>query len=435
MTRTPNRAARSLRLHSVIGAVALLLLIGGIGGWAMTTELAGAVVAPGTVVVESNLKKVQHPTGGVVGELLVRDGDRVNAGDVLVRLDETVARANLTIVIKGLAELAAREARLSAERDGRDRLQLSSAMTRRADDREVAEIVAGETRLFELRRSAREGQKAQLIERVGQLKEEVEGLSGQERAKQREIELINRELDGVRDLWRKNLIPISRLTALEREAVRIDGERHQLIAATAQAKGKITETQLQILQIDQDLRSEVARELREIQAKSAELIERMVAAEDQLRRVEMRAPQSGVVHQLAIHTVGGVIGPGELLMLIVPEGDALTVEVNISPQEIDRVTAGQTAVLRFAAFNQRTTPAINGVVDRVAADVAHEPKTGAAYYTSRITMPEAELARLGDLRLLPGMPVEAFIQTDYRSALSYLVKPIEEQIAKAFRER
>ena len=435
MTRTPDRAARSLRLHSAIGAVALLLLIGGIGGWAMTTELAGAVVAPGTVVVESNLKKVQHPTGGVVGELLVRDGDRVNAGDVLVRLDETVTRANLTIVIKGLAELAAREARLSAERDGRDRLQLSSAMTRRADDREVAEIVAGETRLFELRRSAREGQKAQLIERVGQLKEEVEGLSGQERAKQREIELINRELDGVRDLWRKNLIPISRLTALEREAVRIDGERHQLIAATAQAKGKITETQLQILQIDQDLRSEVARELREIQAKSAELIERMVAAEDQLRRVEMRAPQSGVVHQLAIHTVGGVIGPGELLMLIVPEGDALTVEVNISPQEIDRVTAGQTAVLRFAAFNQRTTPAINGVVDRVAADVAHEPKTGAAYYTSRITMPEAELARLGDLRLLPGMPVEAFIQTDYRSALSYLVKPIEEQIAKAFRER
>jgi len=292
------------------------------------------------VVVDSNVKKVQHPIGGVVGELLVRDGDRVNAADVLVRLDETVSRANLAILVKGLAELAAREARLTAERDGRDWLQLGPSLTRRADDLEVADIIAGEMRLFELRRTAREGQKAQLIERVGQLKEEVEGLSGQERAKQREIELINRELEGVRDLWRKNLIPISRLTALEREAVRIDGERHQLIAATAQAKGKITETQLQIIQIDQDLRSEVARELRDNQAKSAELIERKVAAEDQLRRVELRAPHSGVVHQLAIHTVGGVIGPGELLMLIVPEGEALTIEANIAPQEIDQVAAG-----------------------------------------------------------------------------------------------
>ena len=228
---------------------------------------------------------------------------------------------------------------------------------------------------------------------------------------------------------------IQRVTALERDAARLEGERGQLIASIAQAKGKITETELQILQIDQDLRSEVAKELREIQGKIAELVERKVAAEDQLKRIDIRAPQDGMVHQSTVHTVGGVITAGEPIMLIVPEADELTVEAKVAPQDIDQVRVGQTAVLRFSAFNQRTTPELNGVVSRVSADLTTDQRTGAAYYAVRITLSESEIARLEGLQLVPGMPVEAFIQTGERTVLSYLMKPFTDQITRSFRSR
>jgi HlyD family secretion protein len=247
--------------------------------------------------------------------------------------------------------------------------------------------------------------------------------------------LIGRELDAARELWAKNLMPISRLTALEREAVRLEGERNQLLAAAAQAKGKSTETELQIIQVDQDLRSEVSRELREIQSKTGEFVERKVAAQDQLKRIEVRAPQDGVVHQLTVHTLGGVVSPGEPIMLIVPEADELTIEARIAPQEIDQVQLGQPAVVRFAAFNQRTTPEINGIVTRLSADVAQDQRTGLSYYTVRIGMPSAEISRLNGLKLVPGMPVEAFMRTEDRTVISYLIKPLQDQIAKVFRER
>ena len=434
--KTAVRGARhSIRRHMLTAVAVVVLLAGGLGGWAMTTELAGAVVTSGLLVVDSNVKKVQHPTGGVVGELKVRDGDRVKAGDVVVRLDETVTRANLAIVVKSLDELGARQARLEAERDSNDSIDFPHLLTSRLSNPDVARIVASEEKLFELRKEARRGQKAQLRERIGQLQEEIQGLTGQAAAKANEIVLIGRELDGVRYLWKKNLIPISRLTALEREAVRLDGERGHLIASTAQAKGKMTETELQIIQIDQELRSEVAKELREIQAKSAELVERKVAAEDQLARVDLRAPQDGIVHQLAVHTVGGVITASEPLMLIVPESDELTVEVRLPPQNIDQVTIGRPATLRFSAFNQATTPEINGLVTRISADVIQDQKTNTAYYTVRISISTAEIARLNGLKLVPGMPVEAFIQTGQRTVISYLVKPLHDQIQKAFRER
>lgn len=226
------------------------------------------------------------------------------------------------------------------------------------------------------------------------------------------------------------------MTALEREAARLKGERSQLIASVAQAKGKISEIELQIIQVDQDLRSEVSKELREIQGKTAELVERKVAAEDQLKRIDIRAPQDGVVHQLAVHTIGGVINASEPLMLIVPVADQLMVDVKVPPQDIDQIAIGQPAVLRFAAFNQRTTPEINGVVKRIAADITQDQKTGIAYYDVRISMPQEELARLGGgLTLVPGMPVEGFIKTRERSVISYLLKPLSDQIEKAFRER
>jgi len=406
---TPEvRAAtrRSLR-HTIMGGTAVAgLLAFGLGGWAATTELAGAVIAPGSLVVDTNVKKVQHPTGGVVGELRVRAGDHVQAGDVVVRLDDTQTRANLAIITKSLDELAAKQARDEAERDGAKRVLFPADLLARMKDPEVARVVQGEQRLFEIRRAAREGQMAQLRERVAQLKEQVQGLADQVGAKKREIELIGQELKGVRELWSKNLIPITRVTALERDAARLEGERGSLVSTIAQTKGKMTETELQILQIDQDLRTEVGKDLAEIRAKTSELIEKKVAAEDQLKRIDIRAPQDGMVHQLAVHTVGGVITPnGEPIMLIVPKADALTVEARIQPQDIDQVRLGQKAVLRFSAFNQRTTPELTGEVSRVSADVSQDAKTGATFYTIRVHVPEAELARLSGLKLVPGMPV------------------------------
>ena len=435
MSKAQSPAQRSIRTHLLGGLAVVALLAGGVGGLAATTELSGAVIAPGSLVVDSNVKKVQHPTGGVVGELRARDGDKVKAGDIVVRLDETITQANLAIVVKSLNELQSRLARLEAERDNVDAIVFPAELLARADDPELARSMTGERNLFEFRKSARAGQKAQLRERIAQLKEEIQGLTGQVAAKKRETELIGQELEGVRDLWRKNLVQIQRVTALERDAARLEGERGQLIASTAQAKGKISEIELQILQIDQDLRSEVAKDLREVQGKIAELVERKVAAEDQLKRIDIRAPQNGMVHQSTVHTVGGVITPGEAIMLIVPEADALTVEAKLAPQDIDQVRVGQTAALRFSAFSQRTTPELDGVVSRVSADLTTDQRTGAAYYVVRITLSDSEIARLEGLRLVPGMPVEAFIRTGERTVLSYVMKPFTDQITRSFRSR
>lgn len=424
-----------IRQHIVIGLAVLALLVVGVGGLAAMTQLAGAVIASGLLVVDSNVKKVQHPSGGVVGEILVRDGVHVRAGDVLVRLDETITRANLAIVVKALDELAARQARLEAERDGEETVSYPESLTSRKEDPDVARILNSEQRLFELRRAARSGQRMQLGERVTQLKEEVGGLTGQAKAKGSEIELIAKELQAVRDLWNKNLVSISRLTQLERESTRLEGERGHLTAAIAQAKGRISEVELQILQLDQDLRSEVAKELREIQARHAEYVERKVAAQDQLKRIEIRAPIDGVVHQLAVHTVGGVIQAGEALMLVVPESERLIVEVRVNPQDIDQVKIGQRALLRFAAFNQRTTPEVYGSVSQISADIVLEQRTGASFYVVRITLEEKEVSRLGAVKLVAGMPVEAFIETDRRTILSYLLKPIADHGLRAFRDR
>jgi HlyD family secretion protein len=397
--------------------------------------ISGAVVASGYLVVDSNVKKVQHPTGGIVGELRVRDGDHVRAGDIVVRLDETVTRANLAIVRKGLDELMARKARLESERDGWDTIVFPAQLVAGASDPDRAAAMDSERKLFNLRKTARSGQKAQLRERVAQLGEEIAGLTAQQNSKSKEISLVERELAGVRDLWSKNLVQINRLTALEREAARLDGERGQLVAAAAQAKGKVAETALQILQIDQDIASEVAKELREVDGKIGEFVERKVTAEDQLKRIDVRAPQDGTVFQLAVHTVGGVITASDPIMLIVPEADNLAVEVKVNPQDIDQLQLNQKAILRFTSFNARTTPEIEGVVTRISADISTDQRTGQSYYTLRISLPPEQVQHLGDVKLLPGMPVEAFVQTGDRTMLSYLMKPLHDQFVRAFREK
>jgi HlyD family secretion protein len=432
----PGEARLAIARLLAAATVLSLTLVVGIGGWATFTEISGAVIAPGQLVVESEVKKVQHPTGGVVGALLVREGDHVKAGDVLVRLDETQTRANLDIVRRALDEAAARRARGEAERDGAPAIAFPAELAgRAATDPEVARLVEGEGRLFDSRQASRTGQKAQLKERTAQLYQEISGLAEQAAAKEREIALIGNELAGVRDLYAKNLVPLSRVTMLERDAARLSGERGQLLANGASARGKVAETKLQILQIDADMRSEVGKELAEIRGRWSELLEKRVAALDQLKRIDLRAPQDGTVHQMTVHTIGGLVTPSEPAMLIVPEHDQLVVEAKFAPQDIDNVRLGQNAVLRFPAFNTRTTPEIEGAVTRVSADLTNDPKTGQGYYTARLRISEEQKRRLGDLRLVSGMPVEAYIQIGARSVLSYLIRPLADQIAKAWKER
>lgn len=430
-----KKSQRSIRKHLVAGLAVVILLAGGIGGWGATVPISGALIAPGQVVVESNVKKVQHPTGGVVGEVRVRDGDLVKAGDIVVRLDETVVRANLAIVNKTLYGLWARQARLEAEQRGADSVKFPPMLLDHGSEPEVRDIIASETKLFEVRVNGRAGQKAQLRERVAQLKEEIEGLTAQENAKDKEIVLVEKELVGVRQLYEQRLVQISRLTVLERDAARLNGERGQYIAGRAQAKGKITETELQIIQVDKDMVSEVSKDLRETTDKIGEFIERKVTAEDQLRRIDIRAPQAGMVLQSTVHTVGGVITAGDAIMMIVPQADDLSVEAKVNPIDIDKLQIGQKTVLRFSAFNQRTTPELEGKVTRVSGDVTTDQRTGQSYYTIRVSMAPDEIARLGEVKLVPGMPVEAFVQTGERTMLSYLMKPLSDQLMRSFRGR
>jgi HlyD family secretion protein len=432
---SPDGEDRTLRNHLISGTVIALVLTVGIGGWAATTELSGAITASGSVVVDSNVKKVQHLTGGIVGELLVQEGDHVRTGDTLVRLDETVLRAGLAIVTKGLDEMWARKARLASERDGVERIVVPPDLIDGTPSPGFLSALESERRLFDLRRAARRGQKSQLRQRVAQLDDDVRGYASLQQAKSEEIGLIQRELIGVRTLWEQNLIQMSRLTVLEREAARLKGELAQSIASSAQVRGKVSEIELQIIQIDQDLSSEVAKELREIDGKIGEFIERKVTAEDQLKRAHILAPQNGVVHQLSVHTIGGVVSPADPVMLIVPEADLLTVEAKVAPQDIDQLYVGQTASLRFTAFNQRTTPEIKGAISRISADVTSDQRTGQNFYTARVSMTAEELARLGNVKLLPGMPAEIFARTYDRSVLSYFLKPLSDQIVRAFRER
>jgi HlyD family secretion protein len=435
-TRDPKRAIRRLNL---IGAAAVIVAVGGVGSWAATTNIAGAVIAGGTVVVESNVKRVQHPSGGIVGQIFVKEGQDVEAGQILVRLDDTLTRATLGIVQSQLDQFMARRARLVAERDGADAIVFPAELLSRKSEDNVALSMAGERTLFEARRSARMGQRSQLRERVTQTQNEVRGLEAQQAAKEKEIRFIDEELAGVVDLYQKQLVTIVRYMALQRDQAKLQGERGQFVAEIARAKGKIAETELQIIQLDQDFRTDVLKDLREADAKIAELQERVNAAKDDLQRIDIRAPQAGFVHQLAVHTVGGVIGKGDTIMEIVPRSDALVIESKVAPQDIDQVELGAEVKVRVMAGNRRMMPDIDAKVTRVGADLTHDPTpSGAAaqgYYVVRVALLDHETKRLGDLQLVPGMPAEVFIRTHDRTPLDYLLKPLREQVTRTFRER
>jgi HlyD family secretion protein len=418
---------RGLFLIAVFGGVAAF--------WSIATTISSAVIAPGQFVVDGSVKKVQHPTGGVVGELLVREGDQVSQGDVLIRLDETVTRANLLVIVRQLDELFGRKARLETERDGGGTLDVPPELSGRMSDPEVARVVASEQKLFNARRAARDGHRAQLTKRITQLQNEIVGFRSQVEANGREAQIIIEELKGVRDLFAKGLVPIMRLNALERQAVSLNGQQGQLKASIAQSEGKIAEIELQIMQIDEDLRAEVQKELREVQGRIVELAERRVAAEDLLKRVELRAPSAGTVHQLAVHTVGGVIVAAEPAMLIVPNKEELLLEAKVAPQERDQLSVGQNAVVRVHSSNQRTTPELKGKLQRIGADVSKDSTAATSAYTVWITIPRDELARIRGLSITAGMQAEVFIEVGSRSPLSYLVKPLTDQISRTFKER
>jgi HlyD family secretion protein len=430
-----NRVGRAY-LAELRTAFRVLIISGGVaGGWATLVPLSGAVVLPGTLVVESNVKKVQHPTGGVVADISVRDGMHVSAGSLLVRLDETQVRANGQMLVNQLDQTRMRAARLIAERDGTSEMRIPDNFTARMSDAGIAQLVASEKSQFKARAGARLGQTEVLQSNIGQFKEQIAGLEAQIASKTSQLTIIAGELTGVQELYSKGLVPLTRLTTLQREVARLEGERGQLTSSIAETKAKVGQAQLQIVKVDQDFRTEVLKDLREAQDKEAELTEKNVAAQDQLQRIDIRAPTAGTVNQLSVHTIGGVVRPGDVILEIVPDSDELQIEARLPTNEIDQVRRAQTAFLRFSAFNQRTTPQVEGAVSYVSADMSRDAQTNTSYYTVRVTLPGDERRRLGAVTLVAGMPVEVFLQTGSRTMLSYLLKPISDQFHRMFNER
>lgn len=417
----------------VVGSIAALFLVVGCGGWAALANLSGAVIASGAVKVDRNLKAIQHRDGGIVSEIAVREGDFVRAGQTLLRLDDVQTRAELSIIRSQITELAARRARLVAERDGHAELTFPAGFE--SSSREAAQVAEAEETLFHSRLTDRIGQKQQLAMRIAQIEKEVIGLEAQRVAKIDEIRLVEAENDKIRKLLAKGLVESTRLYTGERDAARLIGSRGEVEAGIARASATASEIRLQIIAIDQNARTEAQRELNELDAKLSELNDRRIAVEDRLARTDIRAPVSGYVNELSVHTIGGVVTPAERLITIVPDTAALRIEAKLSPSDIDQVRVGQAARLRFSAFNQRTTPEIPGRVAFVSPATTRDTVTGEHYYLADIAIAPGDLRKLGDNKLLPGMPVEVYVSTDERTALSYLTKPFMDQVSKAFREQ
>jgi len=423
-----------IRANLILGAaITALLIVGGVL-WLGLTKIAGAVIAPATVVVESNIKKVQHLTGGTIGGIFAQDGDHVRAGDVVARLDDTLTRANLQIISEDLDRATVRLARLEAERQGLSEMQLPSGLQTRMGDPELAALVNGERALFESRAAALTGQKAQLQSRSKQLERQIDGLKAQQAAEDQSVVLLDGDLADVQALFTKKLVSKERLSNIRLDATRAHGESGRLAAAVAEAQARISETELQILQLDEQRRSEVTSELRETEAKQTELEERKVVAQDELTKTTIRASQSGTVQESSIHTIGGVIAPGEVLMMIVPDTDNLVVDALIPPSRIDDIRPGQRVSIRFPAFDSGTTPACQGSVKRISADLIKDQQKQLSYFSARINV-ENKAACLTDAKVLkPGMPAEVHISTDERSVWSYLLKPLTDQMSRAFRQ-
>lgn len=416
------------------GLAIVVLSLGGIFTWAAIATISGAVVGQGLVVVESNIKTVQHLDGGIVAEIRVRNGDRVKEGDVIVRLDETAARSNLAIVVARLNELLIQRARLDAEHSGAEAVEVPLGLESQGPA--VASFIAAQRSLFAARRERQRGEIGLLRQQIAQLGETAAGMTEELDGKQRQSRLIKSEIQSVMPLLEQGLYTASKMLALEREAARLDGEIGRLRGDIARTRTTISETELKITQVQKETMQQVFTDLRDAQGKIAELEEQRVAIDDKLKRIEIRAPRAGIVHNLAVHTVGGVVAPGNPIMEVVPEEDRPMIEVRISPNDIDQVRVGQPATVRFPTFNQRTTPVLDGsVVNRSAAQLL-DRATGLSYFTAMVELQPTELVKLGSGKsLIPGMQAEIFLETEPRTVLSYLVKPMLDQIERVFKER
>jgi HlyD family secretion protein len=416
----------------------LVSLVFGAGAiaWSVLAPLEGAVASSGTLIVESNVKKVQHPTGGVVGRIEVREGQHVKEGELLLRLDETQTRANLGVIMNDLMTGVARRARLIAERDNIAKLEIPAELTDRlAADPSLTDVIASERKVFDTRTQSRSGQKAQLTERIGQTQREIEGLEQQRRALEIQLRVARKEFDDLKGLETRGLVPRTRMTALDREIARSEGALGDAVARIAQSKGRISELEIQIQQIEWDKSTEVSKDLRETETRIAEAREKRTTAEDMLRRIDIRAPISGVVQQLTANTVGGVVAPSDQLMIIVSDADQLIVEARVMPQDRDQLSLNQPTRVRFTSFNQRTTPEVNAQVFRISGDVIRDQQTGLMFYSVGVRVPDDEISRLNGARLVAGMPAETFFKTDGRTLMSYLLKPLSDHWQKSFSGR
>ena len=400
-------------------------LVFGIGGWAAQAKLSGAVIAQGQVAVSQQVKVIQHRDGGIVSEILVRNGDAVRKGSVLFRLDETQTRVELTIVQGQLQQMLAMMTRLTAERDGAKSLDFKGLDI-------SAPLLESETKLFSENLGMLTNQKEQLRLQIIQLEQQVAAYRAQAQSNDAEQEIIDKELQKANNLLAKGLIQVAQQRDLARQKARNEGAKGELMARTAETENEISEVRIKLLSLDQNHRKEAQTEIVALEAKVAELREREVAARDRLTRMEVRAPVDGLIYDMQIHTIGGIVGAGATVMSVVPDSEEMSVEIQVPPADIDRIAPGQPARMRFTAFNQRTTPEFHGTVDVVAAATATDRATGRPYYLATIT--PADLLALGSRKLMPGMPVEVYVQTEERSALSYLAKPFTDQMMRAFRE-
>ncbi len=430
----PINTEKSLRSTQLLGYGSLVAMLAIFGAWTAFANLSGAVIAPATIVAESYSKKVQHREGGNVLKILVKDGDDVEAGQDLVLLDPTEIKAELGIVTNQLNELSIKKVRLSAQRDGSPKLELPASMQASVTDPVVTEILTGQRHLLESTLQTATSKKEQLKEQLGQLQDQIGGIESQISSNKKQLDLIASEVDNLRKLQAQGLVPVSRVSAMDRESARLDGELGQFTASRAAAEAKIGEVKLQIIQVDEDLRNQALTELRDVDAKIAELEQRQVTAASRLSRMSIKAPITGTIYQLTVHTDGGVVAPGETLMMIVPKADDLVLQAQVTPNDIDHVHLGQAAHIRFTAFNSRLTPEISAEVTQVAADTSRADTQSPPFYAIRLTISAAELAKLGDNKLKPGMSAEAFIQTESRSPFSYLIQPLMDQFSHAMRE-
>lgn len=432
---TDPAAAWNARGAMGLGLVTTLAIVLGFGAWSMLASLAGAVIAPGKLRVETNRQVVQHLDGGVVRELLVREGDTVTAGQVLMRLDGRQLSAELAIVESRLFDAMARAARLEAEQiDAPEPIFESELVALAAGRTDVAALVEGQRRLHRARAETVARETAQLRERQAQIEEEIAGARAQMASLGIQLGFIEKELGDQRSLLERGLTQQSRVLALEREKARLDGQLGALTAQIAQGRGRITEIDIQVTGREATRREEGLAELRELRVTEAELKERRLALSETLSRLEVKAPRAGTVLGLTVFTEGAVIRPAEPVLYVVPSESRLVVDAAVEPQHIDQVWAGQPARLRFSAFNARTTPEIDGTLRRVSADALTNEQTGLSFYTAEIEIGEAGLEALHGLTLVAGMPVEVFLQTGERSPMSYFLRPFTDFLSRSMRE-